>query len=135
MSFAAPLAIAAGAVVLRVIAGVGFANYDTLYALAWGGQLARGQTPAYRVAIAPTPHPRAGQTMTCARIAYYPLQQGDLVRILTGRGGGYGPPFQRPAERVAEDVRNGYVTREAAEREYGVVVDQDFNVDDAATQR
>jgi hypothetical protein len=53
----APLAIAGGAVLLRVIAGVGFANYDTLYALAWGGQLSRGQTPAYEVAIAPTPHP------------------------------------------------------------------------------
>ena len=53
----APLAIAAGAVVLRVIAGVGFANYDTLYALAWGGQLSRGSTPAYDVPIAPTPHP------------------------------------------------------------------------------
>ena len=42
---------------LRLIAGVGFANYDTLYALAWGGQLARGGTPAYGVPIAPTPHP------------------------------------------------------------------------------
>jgi hypothetical protein len=50
-------AIAAGAVVLRLLGGVGFANYDTLYALAWGGQLARGQVPAYRVPIAPTPHP------------------------------------------------------------------------------
>jgi hypothetical protein len=37
--------------------GVGFANYDTLYALAWGGQLSRGQTPAYEIPIAPTPHP------------------------------------------------------------------------------
>ena len=58
-----PRGLAAGAVivglaaVLRVIAGVGFVNYDTLYALAWGGQLERGSTPAYRVAIAPTPHP------------------------------------------------------------------------------
>jgi hypothetical protein len=50
-------AVAAGAVLLRVIAGVGFANYDTLYALAWGGQLSRGSTPAYGVPIAPTPHP------------------------------------------------------------------------------
>jgi hypothetical protein len=50
-------AIVAGAVLLRLIAGVGFVNYDTLYALSWGGQLARGETPAYGVAIAPTPHP------------------------------------------------------------------------------
>jgi hypothetical protein len=49
--------IALGAVLLRVIAGVGFVNYDTLYALAWGGQLSRGSTPAYGVAISPTPHP------------------------------------------------------------------------------
>jgi hypothetical protein len=46
-----------GAAVLRAIAGVGFANYDTLYALAWGGQVAQGETPAYAVPIAPTPHP------------------------------------------------------------------------------
>jgi hypothetical protein len=51
------LAIAAGAVLLRLITGVGFANYDTLYALTWGGQLARGELPAYEVPIAPTPHP------------------------------------------------------------------------------
>jgi hypothetical protein len=53
----APAAIVLGAVMLRVLAGVGFVNYDTLYALAWGGQLSRGSTPAYGVAIAPTPHP------------------------------------------------------------------------------
>jgi hypothetical protein len=54
---ATPAAIVAGAVAMRVLAGVGFVNYDTLYALAWGGQLSRGSTPAYGVAIAPTPHP------------------------------------------------------------------------------
>jgi hypothetical protein len=53
----APLSIAVGALALRAIAGVGFVNYDTLYALAWGGQLSRGQPPAYDVAVAPTPHP------------------------------------------------------------------------------
>jgi hypothetical protein len=52
-----PLGIAAGAVLLRLLAGVGFANYDTLYALVWGQQLTRGQTPRYGIPIAPTPHP------------------------------------------------------------------------------
>ncbi|HEY2282274.1 MAG TPA: hypothetical protein VGH60_01840 [Solirubrobacteraceae bacterium] len=54
---ATPAAIVAGAIALRVAAGVGFVNYDTLYGLAWGGQLSRGALPAYGVAIAPTPHP------------------------------------------------------------------------------
>jgi hypothetical protein len=53
----APLAIAAGAVALRVVSGVGFANYDTLYALVWGQQAARGETPQYGIPLAPTPHP------------------------------------------------------------------------------
>jgi hypothetical protein len=51
------LSIAVGAVLLRAIGGVGFANYDTLYALVWGQQLTRGETPQYGIAVAPTPHP------------------------------------------------------------------------------
>ncbi len=54
---AVPLAIVAGAVLLRLASGVGFANYDTLYALVWGQQLTRGETPQYGIPIAPTPHP------------------------------------------------------------------------------
>jgi hypothetical protein len=57
LPIAGPVAVIAGALALRLITGVGFANYDTLYGLAWGGQLAQGETPAYGVAIAPTPHP------------------------------------------------------------------------------
>jgi N-methylhydantoinase B len=37
-------------------------------------------------------------------------------------GGGYGNPFERDPRAVLEDVLNGYVSIEAAEREYGVVV-------------
>lgn len=54
----APLVlIAAGAIALRAIASVGFANYDTLYALTWGRLLAGGEQPEYWIPIAPTPHP------------------------------------------------------------------------------
>ncbi|HEV3070459.1 MAG TPA: hypothetical protein VGY76_03425 [Solirubrobacteraceae bacterium] len=53
----APLAVLLGALLLRLITGVGFANYDTLYALVWGQQLAGGHTPQYAIPLAPTPHP------------------------------------------------------------------------------
>lgn len=53
----APLAVLLGAVLLRLISGVGFANYDTLYALVWGQQLRGGHTPQYDIPLAPTPHP------------------------------------------------------------------------------
>ena len=49
--------MAFGAFLLWVIGGVGFANYDTLYALVWGQQLAGGHTPQYSIPVAPTPHP------------------------------------------------------------------------------
>ena len=51
------LGVAALALALRLVAGTGFANYDTLYGLLWGQQAAHGHTPTYRVPIAPTPHP------------------------------------------------------------------------------
>jgi hypothetical protein len=49
--------VVGGAIALRLAIGIGFANYDTLYSLVWGQQLARGQNPAYGVPLAPTPHP------------------------------------------------------------------------------
>jgi len=77
---------------------------------------------------------RNGQLMTCARISYYPLHQGDLVRILTGSGGGYSDPRRRPPSRVAEDARSGYISRDEAQGDYGVVLREDFSVDEAATR-
>jgi N-methylhydantoinase B len=62
------------------------------------------------------------------------LMRGDILRIETGGGGGYGHPFDRPAETVLEDVLGGYVSHEAAERLYGVVLDCD-RVDEEATAR
>ncbi len=53
----AALSILAGALLLRLVGGVGFVNYDSLYALVWGQQLTRGETPQYGIPIAPTPHP------------------------------------------------------------------------------
>jgi hypothetical protein len=79
---AAPLAIAAGAVVLWVAAGVGFANYDTLYALAWGGQLARGETPQYGIPIAPTPHP----LVEVLGVVLSPLSPGAIEGVTVALG-------------------------------------------------
>src|SRR5215475_10286164 len=41
------------------LAGRGLVNYDTLYALVWGRDLAHGTLPDYDISLAPTPHPLA----------------------------------------------------------------------------
>ncbi|MEA2153482.1 MAG: hypothetical protein QOI18_1715, partial [Solirubrobacteraceae bacterium] len=75
-------AVIAGAVLLRLITGVGFANYDTLYALAWGGQLARGETPAYDLPIAPTPHP----LIEALGVVLYPLGPRAVEKVTVWLG-------------------------------------------------
>jgi N-methylhydantoinase B len=72
------------------------------------------------------------------RYADYPLRQGDVFRLDTPGGGGFGDPFGREPERVLADVREGYVSSEAAEKDYGVVVaesEDGFVVDASATAR
>ena len=60
------------------------------------------------------------------------LVRGDILRMETGGGGGHGHPFDRPAERVLEDVLGGYVGVDAARDNYGVVI-ADGAIDRQAT--
>ena len=71
-----------------------------------------------------------------AKVLVAQLKTDDAWRISSGGGGGYGSPFERPAEDVSEDVRQGYVSVKAAAERYGVVVDAEtFAVDQAATDK
>jgi len=53
------------------------------------------------------------------------VNEGDVIRIHTGSGGGYGDPRRRAPESVLEDVRNGVTTPERVREVYGVEVDGD----------
>jgi N-methylhydantoinase B len=50
------------------------------------------------------------------------LKPDQVVHLNTPGGGGYGDSFERDSEQVRQDVIAGYVSPEAAERDYGVVV-------------
>ncbi|AKS09917.1 hydantoinase B/oxoprolinase family protein [Pseudomonas trivialis] len=50
------------------------------------------------------------------------LNAGDLVRVRTGAGGGYGPASQRDPHAVRADVKNGYVDAETAQSVYGLTL-------------
>jgi N-methylhydantoinase B len=71
------------------------------------------------------------------RYADYPLKEGDVFRLDTPGGGGHGDPLARDPQRVLADVEDGIVSREAAERVYGVMLEQvahSWVLDPAATQ-
>jgi N-methylhydantoinase B len=68
------------------------------------------------------------------KIAARKLRAGDIVRLATGGGGGFGPPVERDPQHVAADVRNGLVTIELAQQLYAVAVDsQTLQVNQEAT--
>jgi N-methylhydantoinase B len=65
-----------------------------------------------------------------------PLAAGDLLRVVTGGGGGWGDPFAREPERVRRDVLEGFVTVSGARDDYGVVLDPEtYRLDEQETRR
>jgi N-methylhydantoinase B len=64
------------------------------------------------------------------------LRQGDLLRVMTSGGGGWGHPFDRPAVEVQEDVLDSFVSPASALKDYGVVLDpQTLEVDEVETSK
>ncbi|MGI8881597.1 MAG: hydantoinase B/oxoprolinase family protein [Jatrophihabitans sp.] len=51
-----------------------------------------------------------------------PVRAGEVIRIRTTGGGGWGDPLQRPVEDVVRDVRWGKVSPLGAEVDYGVLL-------------
>jgi N-methylhydantoinase B len=50
------------------------------------------------------------------------VAKGDRIRAVGGVGGGYGKASERPAAQVAEDVLDGYLTRESAARDFKAAI-------------
>lgn len=59
------------------------------------------------------------------KYARFPLQKGDVVRLMTATGGGFGNPLRRPSDKVALDAKNGYISIDQAKDVYGVLLDPD----------
>jgi N-methylhydantoinase B len=57
----------------------------------------------------------------CSHVVVGPTER--LISISCG-GGGYGPPRAREPERVLNDVREGWISRERARSVYGVSIDR-----------
>jgi N-methylhydantoinase B len=69
-------------------------------------------------------------TVSPSKLAGVVLRAGDVVRIESAGGGGFGDAREREPELVLDDVRAGLVTRDVAERTYGVALSPDGNAVD-----
>jgi N-methylhydantoinase B len=63
-----------------------------------------------------------GSVRQVRKATQHPIATGERVKIMTGGGGGWGAPSERDPEAVRRDVREGYVSAEAARRDYGIEV-------------
>jgi N-methylhydantoinase B len=67
------------------------------------------------------------------------VTKGDLIQIVTPGGGGFGNPLDRSVELILEDVKEGYVSPESAERDYGVIFEpltkRKLQLDEVATRQ
>lgn len=74
-----------------------------------------------------------GTRKRVSRVPYQAVKKGDRVAVVTGGGGGFGDPKTRPAEEVAADVRDGYLSAERALEDYRVAVAPDGRLDAKVT--
>jgi N-methylhydantoinase B len=78
--------------------------------LAGGGAAAPGRLILIRDGV---------ETQLRSKVGNLRLIRGDVIRLETSGGGGFGEPSARDPAAVARDVALGYITRQAAARDYG----------------
>ena len=70
------------------------------------------------------------QLPACAQVT---IQPDERIISISAGGGGYGDPMQRDPKRVLNDILGGYITKERAREVYGVLVDDNNEIDYQAT--
>jgi N-methylhydantoinase B len=63
-------------------------------------------------------HGKPDQAELPSKISHLALHAGESIRMETPGGAGYGPAVERPPELLAQDVRDGKVSAEAAVTDY-----------------
>ena len=61
-----------------------------------------------------------GTTENHSVVSGLTLNKDEIIRVMTATGAGWGDPMQRDLELVKEDLKNGYITLDQANRYYGL---------------
>jgi N-methylhydantoinase B len=80
-----------------------------------------------------TLNPGRANERNLGKINVLQLAAGDVLRIATSAGGGFGDPLDRPLDKIERDLQSGLMTRVHAERAYGLVFGNDGSIDPNAS--
>ena len=100
---------------LRADNGFLTAGYTRSKFPAWGVEGGHDGSPNYIEF-----RPKTGGVQRYAFVSGLVTHQGDVIRVVTGIGGGLGDPKARDPALVRRDVKNGLLTAERAREVYGV---------------
>ncbi len=103
---------------------------DRWFTYPWGVNGGKPGTRARKI----LEKPDGSQTIVANKLDSLAVEEGDLLHFITWGGGGWGDPLEREPDLVAKEIRQGLVTAAGA-RSYGVVADDDGNLDMAATDK
>ncbi|MBO68549.1 MAG: methylhydantoinase [Acidiferrobacteraceae bacterium] len=84
----------------------------------WPSNGGREGTPNYIEVIRKT-----GEKEKFSSVTGLVVDEDDVIRVITGAGGGFGEPEKRSPELIQEDLQNGYLTLERAREVYGYQID------------
>ncbi|MGO8960629.1 MAG: hydantoinase B/oxoprolinase family protein [Streptosporangiaceae bacterium] len=89
----------------------------------WGAAGGRDGSPNYVEVL------RDGEPMgpPFGKVSRMQLRRGDVVRLVTGTGGGYGDPHERETGLLLADLQDELVTPAEATQHYGYVVPDNLN--------
>ena len=72
-----------------------------------------------KLSPAKSPFSICGREALTSKVTNLMLRKGDIIRLETSGGGGFGDPTMRIGEQVERDVRLGYVSPDGAASSYG----------------
>ena len=64
--------------------------------------------------------PRSGEKRKMTFASNLTTHEGDIIRVVSGKGGGLGDPKERDQELVRQDLKNELITEECAREVYGL---------------
>jgi len=103
-------------------------NRDRTRFAAWGVQGGRAGGPSAFIR-----NPGRDNEENLGNTDILTVDPGDVIYVACGGAGGWGPPWERPAEAVVLDVARGFVSPARAASDYGVVLNGGL-IDEAATK-